>query len=60
MSALHIVSTNPATHSALDEREMRQAYERFCADLKRNFPGVQGEYFGQPSFEEFKEVYCYA
>jgi hypothetical protein len=36
------------------EKELRAQYDRFCADLKRNLAGVEGEYFAAPSFAEWK------
>jgi hypothetical protein len=37
--------------------ELRTAYERFCADLRLSFPGVQAEYFAPPTYEEFKQAF---
>jgi len=48
--------TNPATlGAALDEpSDLRAEYDKFCADLKRHFHPVEGEYHRVPSFEEYR------
>jgi hypothetical protein len=40
--------------------ELREQYERFCADLKRNLPPVEAECSGMPTFNEWKEACGYA
>jgi hypothetical protein len=40
-----------------DDVEIRAAYDRYLADLARNFPGIEGEYQGKPTFDEFKAIY---
>lgn len=46
-----------AESAAMAEAELRDAYDRLCADLKREYPAVAREYFAPPTFEEFKQAY---
>ena len=39
------------------DEELHAEYLRFCVDLKRNFPGVEGGYFGSATFDEFKTAH---
>ena len=48
--------TNPASFRAAGietDDGLRAEYDRFCADLKADFPAA-AEYFQPPTFEEFK------
>jgi hypothetical protein len=48
-----------AESAAMAEAELRAAYDRFCADLKRNLPPIEAEFNGVPSFEEWMEASCH-
>jgi hypothetical protein len=46
-----------AESAAMEEADMRVAYDRMCADIKASFPSVMVEFHGLPTFDEFKLAY---
>jgi glycine cleavage system regulatory protein len=49
-----------AIEARIRQEELREQYNQFCEDCKRDLDPIEAEYGGVPTFKEWKEAYAHA